>query len=274
MRESRSARRRRCARLGLPAVAVVLAAFLGAGPSWAAGWLHPRSPVPEPSGSTSSIAPAWLTSVEPTPPNSTPTPSATPAAGHPDGVLSVVVLGDSVPAGTACDCAPFGDLVAGQLGAVQNRRVAVDDEAVAGFESADVLDQLAASGLRGRIADADLVIVEVGANDFDADEAYRATCLEPSGCFREQLHRTSANLTEILRTAVARALTRAFDMGLATAAQAADAISVDVTTVFDRAEAGDPSALLAADGDHPNERGHRLLVAAVLEALGARARRV
>lgn len=250
MHESQSGKRWRGPVPGV-LVAVVLALVFGAGQSWA----------------------------------------ATQAAEHPSGVLSVVVLGDSVPAGTACNCTPSGELAAAQLGAGQGRRVTVDNESVAGFDSSDVLAQLANPELRRRIAGAEGLIVEVGANDFDADQAYRAVCLTTSACFGDQLPRTSANLAKIITTArslqtksgaqvvalgywnvfvdgavgrdqgvtfmtVSNTLTREFDARLATVAESAGAVVVDVSTAFDRADAGDPTALLAADGDHPNARGH------------------
>lgn len=81
--------------------------------------------------------------------------------------LRVVGLGDSVPAGTACECTPFVQLVAAEAGRRSGRAVTVDNFAESGVGTADVVGQLRDPGTAASVAGADLVIITVGANDLD-----------------------------------------------------------------------------------------------------------
>lgn len=145
---------------------------------------------------TSATTPAG-TSPADTASSRTASSGASATARHPTGTLSVVVLGDSVPAGTACDCSGFGTLVADQLGSTQGRTVSVDNEAVPGSTSDDVVDQLQDDSIRSAVASADLVIVETGANDFDTDAITDSDCTSAADCYGDQLTRTQAHIASI-----------------------------------------------------------------------------
>jgi lysophospholipase L1-like esterase len=80
----------------------------------------------------------------------------------------VITLGDSVPAGTACDCDPFPDVYARGQDAVS------ENLATPGYTSADVRAQIA--GIRAALAGADEVLLMIGANDlaeaFDDESSF------------------------------------------------------------------------------------------------------
>lgn len=217
--------------------------------------------------------------------------------------LTVVVFGDSVPSGSACDCTAFGTLVANQLGATQGRTVSVINYAVGGSTSADVLQQLQSTSIRNAVAKADLVIVETGANDFSESDASASECTTISACYGEQLATTTANIRQMANTieqleksnaqtsligywnvfqdgavgdseganyvATSDALTKALNSSIAAIASQTEATSPDVYQAFKGVNGTtDPTKLLAADGDHPNATGHEVIAASVYAALG------
>jgi len=63
------------------------------------------------------------------------------------------------------------------------------------------------------------------------------------------------------------ALTRAVNAGIAAAAERTGATYVDVYRPFKGDGDVDCTPLLAADGDHPDARGHRVIAEALLAAL-------
>jgi lysophospholipase L1-like esterase len=139
--------------LALLAVPPVLAATGVTGVALGPAWRAPTSAsswAPDPAIHAASSAPAPVA------------PTAT------TGVRGVVALGDSVPAGSACDCDDYVDLLAQDLGARQQDRVGSTNLAVGGATSADVLAQLDDPRTRGALAGADLVVVTVGANDVES----------------------------------------------------------------------------------------------------------
>lgn len=82
-------------------------------------------------------------------------------------VHTVVGLGDSVPTGSACGCDDFVTRLVRTLGARQHTPVRGTNLAVGGATSADAVDQLADPHTRAALADADLVVVTIGANDVE-----------------------------------------------------------------------------------------------------------
>ncbi len=191
---------------------------------------------------------------------------------------TVVTLGDSVAAGSACDCEPFPDLYA------HSQRAASANLAVPGFTSGDVLAQL--PGDRTALAAADEVLLMIGANDlaaaFDAGDPYS----DAATTVRNQVMATITEIEQIHPTRVivlgywnvvqdgqvgraaygeagmresARATAAAND-ALRAAAKGTGAIYVSTDVAFHGADGTlDPTALLAADGDHPDAAGHELI---------------
>jgi lysophospholipase L1-like esterase len=213
--------------------------------------------------------------------------------------LVVVGLGDSVPAGTACQCTAFVQLVADKLQRVSPERVAAFNDALAGLTSSGLLAQVADDDTVAlHIAAASTVLVEIGANDVDYSRWLSPVCrrLTVAQCYRPQVERIEANIRAIIARirqlrglhethivvvdywnvwqdgAVAAALGREFvhvsrqvtaDVNRAIVAGAAsvgDVDDVDLVAAFDGVgDNRDATALLAADGNHPNAAGHRVI---------------
>lgn len=234
------------------------------------------------------------------PPATGPAPAVRPAPVH-----LVVGLGDSVPAGSGCTCPTFVTRVAARLGTRQQPVVHADDLAVPGQTTQGLLDQLGDPAVASAVSAADIVLVTVGANDFDdaaadgpADQdtappaAYRTALQE----LRARYTRLLDRLTELARPqarlvvtgywnvfldgAVGRArgtgyvsgsdaLTRAVNDVVATAATAATGRAVTYADLYTPYKAvPDDTSLLAPDGDHPDDAGHDLIASIVLRALG------
>ncbi|MGW0202562.1 SGNH/GDSL hydrolase family protein [Nonomuraea sp. NPDC003201] len=229
------------------------------------------------------------------------------ATPHPGpAVTSIVGLGDSVPAGSACDCDTFVSLIRKALAARQGTGVAVDNLATGGLTSQGLLDQMDGGSAAGAIVKADLVIITIGANDFDSDALEDDDCAPRAGlaCYKNDLARLRANVDGILgkvRALQTRprsrivvtgywnvfldgdsarakgtayvsnsdALTRMVNRTLAGAAAAKGARYVDVYGPFKGDGSRDDTPLLAADGDHPNAAGHRVIADSILSALAA-----
>ena len=73
-----------------------------------------------------------------------PTPSATPTV-TPTASWSLAALGDSIPAGTACDCTPYPQLSASDLSLPGAPAVTASNEAVSGYTSDDLRHQLSSA---------------------------------------------------------------------------------------------------------------------------------
>jgi lysophospholipase L1-like esterase len=219
--------------------------------------------------------------------------------------LVVVGLGDSVPSASLCDCAGYVEQLGERLGSATGRTAVVHNDAVAGWTSADVEHDLASGTTRADLAHADLVVVEVGANDFDLDRVSDPTCLPAatSTCWSDTLTALHDGLTRIvqriraadtnpdLRVAVvgywnvtvdgvvgrargrsfvagSDSLTAAVNRTVERVAAQTGAVYVDAYSPL-KGETGDrdPTNDLLDDGDHPNAGGHTLLMRAVYDAL-------
>ena len=217
--------------------------------------------------------------------------------------LRVVGLGDSVPAGSACDCDTYVTLVARGL-AARTRQVPVEHNlAESGLTTRDVLYELKDSGLRKEIADADVVVLTVGANDLDPGLITDPQC-QPNpvtSCYASSLatqrNRLAAVLAQLRALQAAHGgitvvtgywnvfldgaagaaqgstyvrqsnrLTQAVDASIAANAAAKGGRYVDLYGPF-KARGGSITRLLSADGDHPSAAGHRLIAAVILAAL-------
>ncbi len=217
-------------------------------------------------------------------------------------VSAVTVLGDSVPYGTACGCAPYPQLTADGVARATGHPVADFNDAEPGFRSTDVIQQLQSDA--GTIADvekADTVMIEIGANDV----AFSATCGTNASCYESKLPQVAANITAITsrvrqltagrlvtlvlidywrvwlagRYAQARgpayvaadgALTRAFSRAIESIAQETGSVYIDLRTAFGGPnDDDDETSLLAHDGDHPDIEGHQRIAAVILSALSS-----
>ncbi|MFF5176218.1 SGNH/GDSL hydrolase family protein [Micromonospora sp. NPDC000089] len=206
----------------------------------------------------------------------------------------VVALGDSVPAGTACACDPFPALYARRL----SPAAASVDLARSGSTAADLLDQLRDGYPREVLRTATVVLIMAGANDFAArfpggrDDDYRRIAGQVRADVATAVRQVRADAGRPVPVVVlgywnvledgqvagadydadgtaeaARATSYAND-ALADAARDAAARFVPTFGVFKGADGTvDPTALLAADGDHPNARGHAAIATAIPAAV-------
>jgi lysophospholipase L1-like esterase len=233
-------------------------------------------------------------SPSPDPPSPDP-PSPTPSR------YDVVGLGDSVPAGSFCGCTTYVDQVGQRLAANQGVPATVNNLAVPGLTTGGLDDLLGEPTVDSKVAAADLVIVTVGANDFDESVLHASGC-GPStvvGCYRDTLATQRNRLAEALdritalrsrpgsRTVITGYWNVFLDGQVGRAKGRAYTRETDALTVADNAQiasvgaahgssyidiyspfkAGDDTDLLAADGNHPNAAGHALIAGTLLRAL-------
>jgi acyl-CoA thioesterase-1 len=221
-------------------------------------------------------------------------PAPTPSGSAADTPV-VVALGDSVPAGSACDCVPFPTLYARRLSPA-GRTVML---AQGGFTSADVLAQVGDAANSAALRSASIVLIMAGANDvaatFEAGDASTADYLTAAAQVRTNLTATLARIRQLDGAAVpimvlgywnvvedgdvGRAdygsaeaaetvtITGYTNDAISAAASAGNALYVSTTASFRGADGtADPTGLLATDGDHPNAKGHEAIAAAVYAA--------
>jgi lysophospholipase L1-like esterase len=224
--------------------------------------------------------------------------STVPSAPAPE-VRQVVGLGDSVPAGSACACTDYVNLLARRLGA----GVASTNLAVPGQTSSGLIDQLSSRQVRAALASADVVVVTIGANDVEATDPSDCDSGDGPRCYSRELATLEANLdrvatavaalttrpgAEVVLTGywnvfldgavakargadyvrVADAVTREVNDRIRSAAAGHGEVFVDLFTAFRGADGSkDCTALLAADGDHPDAAGHALIARTLLAAL-------
>ncbi|MEU4236045.1 SGNH/GDSL hydrolase family protein [Actinoplanes sp. NPDC026619] len=207
-----------------------------------------------------------------------------PPAGPPR-LRTVVTLGDSVPAGTACGCDPFPTVYA-------RAQQAIDiNLAEPGSSAADVRTAVPAD--RDVLATAAEVIIMIGANDmaasFDDPSSYAAvatgieTEVAASVTAIEQLHpvpvivlgywnvvldgKVGAARYGPAGTRAATQATVAVNRALQSAAARSGATYIATLPAFHGPDGHqDPTALLAPDGDHPNAAG-QAAIAALLPTL-------
>nr|WP_238355041.1 SGNH/GDSL hydrolase family protein [Kribbella sandramycini] len=234
------------------------------------------------------------------------TDTKAPPLKTPPGHLSVVALGDSVTSGYHCYCtgfpAEYSELLANRTGT----GVTAYNFGIGGLDSEGLLEELdrSTSRMAKATADADYVLLTIGANDFAGheDDVTGGRCT--TECVTGELTDLTDNLRrifdridvldrdrtpEILVTgywnvfkdgdvadaaypdggpAATLALTRAANNLIANAAHAAHATYVDLYTPFETAP--EITDLLASDGDHPNAAGHALIADLLLAATPSR----
>ncbi len=217
--------------------------------------------------------------------------------------VNVVGLGDSVMSGTNCNC---DGIVAEYAAALQARGagpVHGDNLGVPGDTTSDLLRRLQTNGTyRAAVRDADIVLVTIGANDLAPQwQQWQSSGCDDT-CYNPAVAQMGAQLSTILALirslrsgppatvlvtnywnvftdgAVARAsggqaqvdwsqdITLAANTAICATARAHAATCVDLFTPI---EAGDPTDVLAPDGDHPNAAGVAVIVKALLAATPA-----
>ncbi|HEY2833073.1 MAG TPA: SGNH/GDSL hydrolase family protein [Sporichthyaceae bacterium] len=215
----------------------------------------------------------------------------------------VVALGDSVPAGSACDCRNFvstyADLVARHTG----RPAVVTNLARSGAATKDLLEQVQRPEMRRTLSNATTVLLMIGANDFYRPFGSVRRGASAAAAYRPVARRVQRNLAQAIGriralhdgpvtiavldywnvvqdgrvarrdygpagVAAAESATAWANQALKAAARAGGALLVSTYAAFKGADGHkDPTALLAADGDHPNAAGQLLLAYVVYAPL-------
>jgi lysophospholipase L1-like esterase len=216
----------------------------------------------------------------------------------------VVGLGDSVTAGSACECTPFIEVYTTMLGEHASRPVQAVNLGRGGLTTDTLATQLGSSATRARLARASQVVVTIGANDLivligrwqsgDCDSSCVGHATAAMGhrlrATLATVHRETPPTARVLVTtywnvfedgdvadrdygkgfaAWSDGVTRSANAQICAAARAAAQSCVDLYAPFEGDGSGNPTALLADDGDHPNAAGHRLIARTLLDAGGS-----
>ena len=226
-------------------------------------------------------------------------PTPTPGATH-SGTYAIVALGDSVPAGTACDCKPYPELSASLLSVPHGRQVSATNDAVGGATTSDVLDSVTTDRrVESDLETADVVEIEVGANDV----GFTDTCGTTVSCYQPTLSTIDKNLRDIVAQVhaltqthpvlvvlldywsvwlggayaqeqgqayvdAAASVTQQVNTVIHQAAVATGSVYVDLLAAFKGPNyAYDETHFLASDGDHPNAKGHAQIARAVTDVV-------
>ncbi|HEU5483661.1 MAG TPA: SGNH/GDSL hydrolase family protein [Microlunatus sp.] len=246
--------------------------------------------------------------VDSAPPAATPTNTATahPTGGDRTGPIRLVGFGDSVMAGTACDCDDFLTQVGHQLAGRTGRAVTTINNGANGETAAGVLQELRTDdAVAAEISAAGVIVVTIGANDLGPaldewqDRGCDAACYQPEIQAMGQrlsdaltvLDRHKPAATPVLVTsywnvfedgdvgldehgvaypAWSDRVTRAANRAICAAAERAAAGCVDLYRPFKGDGGQDPTTLLADDGDHPNDTGTTVIADTVTAAIDRR----
>jgi lysophospholipase L1-like esterase len=231
-------------------------------------------------------------------PSSAPTPSS--AVASVGRAVTVVGIGDSVTTGTNCNCETFVGLYATGLASQRGLRTSSVNLGVSGWTSSQLLKSLTQPGaFRDQVAKADILLVTIGANDLVSLESS-----QPGGCatacYGPLIESVGQNVEQIVAAAKATRpdhpptilvtdywnvfqdgdvgtaengqafqswsdlLTRAESAAVCTAARRGGATCVSLYGPFKGNGSKNPTALLAADGDHPSATGHQLIASTLL----------
>ncbi|PWU24783.1 MAG: hypothetical protein C5B48_04635 [Candidatus Rokuibacteriota bacterium] len=209
---------------------------------------------------------------------------------------SIVALGDSVPSGYNCNCTPFPQLSAQGLTTSTGQTVTATNDAVAGYTTTNVLDQLKSdSAVIDQVSKADAVEINIGANDVPYNGQKCGTSVD---CYAPLVAPTQKNLASIVSrvhdltsghkvlvvlldywsiwlggtyarkqghdyVSAARQMTAEVDSAIKTTASKSGSAYVSERGAFKGPSFGYiESHYLATDGEHPNAKGHHAIATA------------
>jgi lysophospholipase L1-like esterase len=226
----------------------------------------------------------------------TPFPSASLKPGK---GINVVGLGDSVPAGGGgCGCVNFVEAYGNIVTTRTEHLSTVNNFAVGGTTSGDVVDELAQPEVQAAVTNATIVLIMTGANDYDDAFDQASIGFDPVAAYAQVATAVQDNVTNTIAKikklnskahvvvldywaaeedgAVARqqydpttmdasiGCTVSVNTALALAAKASGAGYVSTYTAFKGADGKkDDTNLLLSDGDHPNAEGQLVIAQAV-----------
>lgn len=213
---------------------------------------------------------------------------------------SVILLGDSVPYGSACGCQAFGNLYARTMSESNRWQVTTTNLARPGAKAGDVRELLNTVAARASLRRASTVVIMVGANDFeDAFTQDQHQICPVGGCYTTPAEKLRLHMIDIVQTikkihrtplsvvvldywdvvedgaaavrdygargqAKSQTATSYADAALGAAAQSTCSSYVSTKVAFRGPHNDlDPTRLLAADGDHPNAAGHAAIARAI-----------
>jgi lysophospholipase L1-like esterase len=257
----------------------------------------PATSAPEVVGSSTTAATSAATTA------TTPATAATTAATAPKARGPIVVgLGNSVPAGAACSCQNFVSAYAAMVAAATNTQATVDNDAVSGSTSADVVNLMSRASVQAQLKSATTVLIMTGANDYNdafdqvslgapASDTYGpvATAVQDNvTAVVQKIHSLNGGAHVVVldywaamedgavaakdydppAMAASVACTTSVNEALSVAAKATGALYLSTLTALKGPNGtNDPTALLAADGDHPDAAGHQLIAKTIYAAL-------
>ena len=209
---------------------------------------------------------------------------------------SIVALGDSVPSGYNCNCTPYPQLSANGLTASTGQTVGATNDAVAGYTTANVLQQLNSNRtVIDQVRKADAVEINVGANDVPYNAKSCGTSVD---CYAPLVPSMQKNLAAIVSRVrdltsghkvlvvlldywsiwlggkyaaekgdayvnAAREMTDQVNAAIKSTAAESGSAYVDLRQAFKGPNyAYDETHYLSSDGDHPNVAGHEAIARA------------
>jgi acyl-CoA thioesterase-1 len=222
--------------------------------------------------------------------------SSTTATSTTPRTWSIVALGDSVPSGYNCKCTPYPQLSAKGLTTTTGQTVTATNDAVAGYTTTDVLEQLNSDSIViDHVRKADAVEINIGANDVPYNAKMCGTSV---ACYAPLVSAMQKNLAAIMSrvrdltsghkvlvvlldywsiwlggtyarskghayVSAARHMTAQVDAAIKTAADENGSTYVSERRAFKGPSFGYiESHYLAPDGEHPNATGHRSIATA------------
>ena len=278
----------------LAAVGLLTAAAI-----WASvGAVSPTLPGRLPLGAAPRVVPTITSASTPTI-----TSASTPTITTAPGPATVVAIGDSVTSAEVCWCTGFVESYAAHLPAAAGGPAHAVNLGTDGLTAAGLRTLITKPGPTATsVAEGDILLVTIGANDLTPLLSSWQTSGCSESCYSPAVDAVGSDVSAILAAAkelrghrstrvlvtgywnvfadgdVARdsdgpaylrwsdEITRAFNDRICTAARNAGATCVDLYAPFKGDGSLNPTAWLAADGDHPNAAGNQLISSALLEA--------
>jgi lysophospholipase L1-like esterase len=228
--------------------------------------------------------------------SASPPPSSSGTTTSGSRTWSIVALGDSVPSGYHCNCTPYPQLSAQGLASSSGQTVKTTNDAVAGYTTTNVLQQLSSdSTVIDQVSKADAVEINIGANDVPYNGQKCGTSVD---CYTPLVAPMQKNLAAIVNRVkhltsghkvlvvlldywsiwlggnyarnkgndyvnAARQMTAQVDTAIKTTATQTGSAYVSERRAFKGPSFGYiESHYLATDGEHPNANGHQAIASA------------